>query len=245
MIHTILCADLSWSNLMADDDGSLDLTGLGKVAKAIPASSWNKIVKTACETFSQILAPLTSTMAGTGRLIQAKFDGMVDVQQVYAADALKRAKEKVEKSGREPKQKPKSSVLINSITKASVESDDNLRSIWANLIANELLDNRVHPDFPNILERLTSVDAVTLAQIGESSKSDIIKRIAHASLFSLKIIGIYIAPLLEGQITFSEEHLQNLNLIRKYSGLWKLTRTGEEFLKVVSDPSIEYIDIDG
>jgi len=54
MIHTILCADLSWSNLMADDDGSLDLTGLGKVAKAIPASSWNKIVKTACETFSQI-----------------------------------------------------------------------------------------------------------------------------------------------------------------------------------------------
>jgi hypothetical protein len=72
---------------MSNDEKSLDLTGVGKLAKAIPPSSWNKIVKTACDTFTSIIAPITATTTGLGRLIQAKFDGMVDAQKVLAADA--------------------------------------------------------------------------------------------------------------------------------------------------------------
>jgi hypothetical protein len=77
---------------MNEEDKSLDFTGIGKVAKAIPAKSWNILVTTACDTFSQLIAPITATTYGLGRLIQAKFNGMTDVQKVLAADAVNRAK---------------------------------------------------------------------------------------------------------------------------------------------------------
>ena len=42
---------------MSEDDKSLDLTGIGKFAKAVPAASWDRLVKTACDTFSQLIEP--------------------------------------------------------------------------------------------------------------------------------------------------------------------------------------------
>jgi hypothetical protein len=105
---------------MSDEDKSLDLTGMGKLAKAIPASSWNKLVKTACDTFTQLLAPITAATTGLGRLIQAKFDGMVDAQKVLAADAVKKATKKVANTGRKPKGNPKSLILIKAIDNASI-----------------------------------------------------------------------------------------------------------------------------
>ncbi|WP_238115046.1 hypothetical protein [Vibrio cincinnatiensis] len=49
------------------EDG-LDIVGIGKLAKAIPEKSWNKVVATACETFEKCLAPITETTGGIGRL---------------------------------------------------------------------------------------------------------------------------------------------------------------------------------
>lgn len=100
---------------MNDTDKSLDITGVGKLAKSIPASPWNKVVKTACDTFVQIIAPITSTTEGLGRLIEAKFDGMIDVQKVLVADTTRRAKEKIEKSSYEITIKPKASILVRAI----------------------------------------------------------------------------------------------------------------------------------
>lgn len=226
---------------MADEDKSLDLTGIGKLAKAIPASSWNKLVKTACDTFLSLLSPITAATTGLGRLIQAKFDGMVDVQKVLAADSVRRAKEKVENAGRKPKGNPKSVILIKAIESASNETDNNLRDIWANLIANEILDNQVHPEFPRTLERLSSNDALTLAEIAEQSRKDSVKKATRAFLYGLKFMGIDFSTLLGQDTDFSREHLRNLNLITKNSGEWHLTLFGEEFLKAVADPAFEFM----
>lgn len=224
---------------MSDEEKSLDLTGVGKLAKAIPASSWNRLVKTACDTFTQLLAPITSTTSGLGRLIQAKFDGMVDAQKVLAADAVRKAKDKVEKTGRNPKGKPKAVVLVKAIENASNETDENVREIWANLIANEILDNQVHPEFPRILERLSSNDAITLAEIAESNRKDSVKKATRAFVYRLHIMGVSFSALVEEETDFSREYLRNLNLTKKSSGQWRLTLIGEEFLKAVADPTFE------
>jgi len=225
---------------MTDNDKSLDLTGMGKLAKAIPSASWNKLVKTACDTFSQILAPITSTTTGLGRLIEAKFDGMLDAQKVLAAEALRRAQNKVDGARRQCKGPPKAKVLIKALEAVSQESDDNMREIWANLIANELLDNRVHPEFPKILEKLSSEDALTLADIAESSKKSGVTKALRAFLYGLELRAVFVSysPALAEEATdFSREHLQNLHLIRRASGQWSLTLIGESFIKTVADPS--------
>lgn len=227
---------------MSSDDSSLDLTGMGKLAKSIPASSWNRLVKTACDTFTDLLSPITATTTGLGHLIQAKFDEMVDAQKVLAADSVRRAKGKVENTGRKPKGNPKSVIIVKVIENASNEADNNLRDIWANLLANEILDNQVHPEFPRILERLSSNDAATLAEIAnKGSRKDSVKRATRSVLYGLEIMGVSFSALLEEDTDFNKEHLKNLNLITKSSGQWRLTLFGEEFLKAVADPAFEYL----
>ncbi|MEM9400836.1 MAG: Abi-alpha family protein, partial [Verrucomicrobiota bacterium] len=169
--------------------------------------------------------------------IQAKFDAMIDAQKVFAADALSNAKTKVEKSGREITSKPKAKVLIPAIENASLETDDGLRDIWANLIANEMLDGEVHPEFPIVLSRLSSNDAIVLAEIASSNQKDNVKIAAKALNVSIKILGIDVSQLLDEPADFSREHLERLNLITKVQGKWVLTYFGEEFVKSVTDPN--------
>ena len=225
-------------------EAEIRAVALGKqkcpVLKILPASSWDRLVKTACDTFSQLVFPITASTSGLGRLIQAKFDGMVDAQKVLAADVVRSAKEKLERTGRSSKGRPKAIVLVKAIETASNETDDNVREIWANLIANEILDNQVHPEFPRILERMSSNDAITLAEIAESSRKDSVKKATRVFAYGLEIMGIRFSALVEEATNFSREHLRNLNLIEKNSGQWRLTLTGEEFLKAVADPTFEY-----
>jgi len=229
---------------MAEEDKSLDLAGIGKLAKAIPDPAWLKLVDTACDTFSKVIAPITSTTMGLGKLIEARFDGMIDAQKVLAADAVERANKKIKKSNKISKGKIKSTVILSAIEKASVETDDNIRDIWANLIANEILDGNVHPEFPRLVERLSSNDAIVLLKIAQRSQKEKIRLAVRAvivslNIFSLNILGGSLTALLEDESDFNREHLSNLFLIKKSEGTWKLTLLGEEFLKSVSDPSFE------
>lgn len=224
---------------MTEEDKSLDLAGIGKLAKAIPDSAWLKLVDTACDTFSKIIAPITSTTMGLGKLIEAKFDGMIDAQKVLAADAVERANQKIKKSNKTSKGKIKSTVILSAIEKASIETDDNIRDIWANLIANEILGGDVHPEFPRLVERLSSNDAIVLLEIAQRSQKEKIKLAVRAVTVSLNILGVSLSALLEDESDFNREHLSNLFLIKKSAGAWQLTLFGEEFLKSVSDPSFE------
>jgi hypothetical protein len=73
-----------------NEHSGLDLLGAGKVAKAIPSEVYTRVTATVCKTFEQLVAPLTQTTDGLGRLIHQKFDNWVDTQKAlgtYASDA--------------------------------------------------------------------------------------------------------------------------------------------------------------
>jgi len=86
---------------MTENTG-LNVVGVGKLAKAIPQKAWVQVVDTACKTFSDAIAPLTALTSGIGRLIEAKFDCLVDAEKVLAAGTMAGAQEKVVKSKKKP-----------------------------------------------------------------------------------------------------------------------------------------------
>jgi Abortive infection alpha len=212
---------------MSDKSVSVDPTGLGTIAKAIPKESWNKLVTVACDTFSDLVAPITKTTAGLGGLIEGKFKSMIDAQKVFAADALARAGKKFESTGRVPTAPPKAKVLLPAIESASLETDDGLRDIWANLIANEMLDAIVHPEFPSILSRLGPHDAKVLSEIAQNSTKTWVK-LAAKGLFSIGIPGVLSIQVGERD-DFSREHLGRLGLVKKSGGSGHLRFLGRRF----------------
>ncbi len=115
---------------LSQDDNSLNLVGLGKLANAVPPQAWSQIVDSACTTFRQILAPITATTSGVGRLIDAKFDHLVDAQKVLAANTLDSAHKKSRGSRKkniQKEQEPKAPVIIGILEASSIETDSTLR----------------------------------------------------------------------------------------------------------------------
>lgn len=223
------------------DDTSLDLTGVGNMAKAIPGPAWVKAVETACETFKQCVAPITATTAGTGRLITAKFDSLAEVNKIYAAGALAKAREKVKKSKKTPKEAPNVPIINKAIEECSVQTDQVIRELWVNLLAQEMIDGGVHPEFTNILSKLNAEDAHTLVEIAEKSPKTFHQKEFRTLVESLHSVnwlstGLSLIPK-DARATFTIEHLRNLHLIRKSGNKWILTAMGEEFIRVVSDPT--------
>ncbi len=148
---------------------SLVIVGVGKLAKAIPKKVWKKLVDTACQTFTQLLSPITATTGGLGRLIQAKFDSLVDAQKVLAVGVVYRATEKVKHRSKKGVI-PKAPILLTVLEASSIETDETLRELWANLLAQEIASGSVHPEFTRTLSRLSSTDAQVLANIATRDK---------------------------------------------------------------------------
>ena len=215
------------------DEVSFDLAGVGKLAKAIPAKAWNQIVDTACTAFRQVLAPVTALTGGVGRLIDAKFDTLVEAQKVLAAETFTRASEKVRLSKRPFAENVNAKILLEVMDNSSVETDPLLRELWANLLADEFVSGEVHPEFPKILVRLSSRDAQTLARIAQqnSSKEVLAKLRINSLLATFSVFGVELQFKQSG--SFVHEHLQNLDLITRDGGAWALTLTGAEFLRTV------------
>jgi hypothetical protein len=227
-----------WNSRVSDPKGEFDIAGIGRVAEAIPKEGWKKAIDTACDTFSDLIAPITKTTAGLGGLIQAKFDTMIDVQKVFAADAVYRARQKSMRTKRRSNSRPSARVLVKAIEEASVESDDDLRDIWSNLIANEMLGSGIHPEFPRILARLSAQDAVILSAVAERSSDNSIKRYAKSLGASVRIFGIPLSTVLGENTDANHEHLERLGLIERRDRLWYLTHFGEEFVAAVTEPSL-------
>ena len=220
------------------DEGGLDLIGAGKLAKAIPQKAWVQLVDTACTTFKAALAPLTATTSGVGRLIEAKFDRLVDAEKVLAAQMMERATQKVLASKRKPTGKAKASIVIAAVEAAASETDAVLRELWSNLVAQEITDGKVHPEFPKILSRLSAGDAQLLAQIAEreKDKSITLKRALKRFTASVSVFGASIELFdPEDSASFTHEHLASLHLIRSSQGNTSLTLTGKAFIESVSD----------
>jgi len=232
---------------MSDEDRSLDLTGMGKLAKAIPPSSWNKLVTTACKTFTDFVKPITATTIGLGKYIEAKFDRFVDAEKILAAETIRRAQEKVKNSSSEPKGNFKPVVVIQSISAAGTQTEEAMHDLWSSLLAREILNGEIHPEIPKILERMVSSDAQVLAEVARGSDDQeakaAVKRIKEIS-GSISLFGIATSisqriELVEKDYPFTYAHLENLGLIYSTGKKWALTPVGKEFIRCVSDPSIE------
>lgn len=217
-------------------DFSLDLVGAGKLAKAIPAKAWDKLVTTACDTFTQCIAPITATTGGLGRLIQARFDRLVDAQKVIAAEVVSRASKKASAKRKQDARPPKASLVVTVIEASSLETDETLRELWANLLAQEFIDGTVHPEFVRTLSRMTASDAKALAGFASVGKRTLSRTKINVFVRSLVHVGLL---GFEERSIFVTEHLASLHLIEKLGGIWNLSATGRAFIEAVSDPSLD------
>lgn len=217
------------------ENHGLDLTGIGALGKAVPAKAWNEMVSTACNTFKQCIAPITATTAGIGRLIEAKFDKLVESEKLLASKCLRDATQKIENAGKTRSSKHKSKVVLAAIEESATQSEEAIHYLWSNLLAQELINGGVHPEIPRILARLSTEDAVLLAQIAEADKEKLPIKVLKAFTCALPIVGLFSRQIQE-KTTFNHTHLKNLGLVEKVEGLWLLTIVGREFIKCVGGP---------
>lgn len=218
---------------MSENNG-LDLTGIGTLGKAIPAKAWNELVITACSTFKQCVAPITAITGGIGRLIEAKFDSLVEFEKISAAKCMKDATTKITTSGKTFSGNYKANVVLCALEEASTQSEEAIHNLWSNLLAQELIDGSVHPEIPKILARLSTNDALLLAEIAEFDKQKLSTKILKAFTISLPVVELF--TMNQPRTTFNHLHLKNLGLIEKSESLWLLTIVGREFIKCVGRP---------
>lgn len=208
---------------------------LSNVTSKLPKEAWNKIVDTACDTFEKLIYPLTASTEGIGRLIERRFDQLEEEQKILAAKCLEEAAAKV-KRAKQPKQKRsgdhviKPAVVYEALNNADNQTDQTIRSLWANLLANEFMEGDVHPEIAKILGKITSHDALLLHEIAQYDKKPITVMVLRA-LASASTLGIY-----GDKRTFNHVHLKNLDLIQDLERTWCLTTTGREFMRCVSEP---------
>lgn len=203
---------------------------LKAIAKNVPKEAWTQLTKTACDTFEKLIFPLTATTEGIGRLIQLRFNQLNDEQKIIAAKCLQEASEKISSPDKKPKTIIKPLVVYEALDNADNQTDETIRTLWANLLAKEFVEGSVHPEIAKKLTKITSQDAVLLFEISESESISIPIRVLKA-LASTWTLG-----LLNKGKTFNHVHLETLDLIHEIEKDWYLTTTGREFLRCVSDP---------
>ncbi len=209
------------------DDG-LDLAGLGKLAKAVPAPVWKRAAETACVTFEKAVAPLTETTSGMGRLIAARFDRLTELEKINAAAAVKAAGAKIKAAGKIASAPSQAKVIVAAIEGAGMETDGELRELWANLIASEFTGGRVHPQIPKILAQMTADDAKTLSIIHRAGGMSVIATFPRKYPVKTERLNVT-EPV-------SHSALVAIGVIRSEGSMWVLTPLGEAFVEAVEGP---------
>lgn len=232
---------------MTDPEKSLDLAGVGKAAHAIPPDVWRKVVDAALDIFR----PFTALLGGTGRLIEQKFDRLTEAEKVSVAGIVQQARPRLEAaSDRRERLEPNGKVLTGIIEGSAVETDATIRGLWANLLANEITEGGVHPEFLGILKRMNHNDAVRLAELAKLSDQTITleqfvlglsKLLEIVASTSLAEVAVAMGKARRGRSDgFIDEHLQSLGLLRIEQNSGKqLTATAFAFLAAVSDHTLE------
>jgi hypothetical protein len=147
----------------------LDLVGFGKVANAIPPEVYKQSTATVLTTFESLVAPLTQTTDGVGRLIRQTFDNWVEVRKAIGTYTLQqaviRAKAQAAKQGELPQPPPHAKTFLRALEEGSLETDAVVHEMWVNLLASQLIDRNSHPRFVGILAQLGPAEARLLASL--------------------------------------------------------------------------------
>ena len=133
--------------------------------------------ETITTTFKKLIAPITETTFGWGRYIKQKFDNMVEIEKSLFIYSLQKAYDKAAKKKLNVVHIPNPKNLIKIMEEVSKETDPLLNALWTNLLCSQLIDQRSHPFFINILSNLSAKEAVLLESlnsfndIGEIAKN--------------------------------------------------------------------------
>ena len=170
---------------MPSDDKSIDLIGIGKLAEAIPESVYNQTTETITTTFEKLIAPITETTSGLGRYIKQKFDNMVYIERSLVTYSMQKVCDKLAKEKLTIGHVPSAKSLVKIMEEVSKEIDPLLNVLWTNLLYSQLIDQRSHPFFINILSNLSAKEALLLESlnsfndIGEIAKNILILPIPY------------------------------------------------------------------
>lgn len=212
----------------------LEIAGLGKIAEAIPRESWNAAVILATTTAEKLLAPITETTSGIGRLIRGTFDGLEEWRKIAFTGILLRAAEKVRHREKLRAIENSPRVLIEIIQSGSMELEPEMRELWANLLAREITRGEIHPEIPRILGRLTSQDAKVLREVSELPLPPM--RVEGGPSRAVMSYMAWTAAAKAGN-NVSDNVLRGAGLIDIRMDTWVVTVLGAAFLEAVSDIS--------
>ena len=204
-----------------------------EITKNVPKEAWSQLTKTACATFDKLIYPLTATTEGIGRLIEIRFSKLQDEQKIIAAKCIEEAYQKVDASDAPSNEKVvvKPAVIYEALENTDNQTDQTIRTLWANLLANEFIEGSVHPEIARLLSQITSKDALLLLGVTQKDNSTSLTIKVLKALASKTTLGIF-----DERKTFNHVHLENIGLIYKLENVWILTTAGRELMRCVSDP---------
>jgi hypothetical protein len=130
---------------------------------------------------------------------------------------IKKAKEKVEKSGLEKKQVPLKT-LLPLIENSALEEEESIQEKWANILANAITaEKEIKPNYAEILKELSSLEIIILDKLfDESNKESDYKKRRLLQFSKQKISEIF--KISDEQADLIIENLYRLNLCQAPAG---------------------------
>lgn len=196
------------------------------VLKNIPKEVWGATI----DIVNKLIFPITATTVGIGKLIEHKFNTLNEVQKIIAEQTLREATEKVRNSGVRDfgfvVVKPQ--IIYTVLENSDSQSDDFIRSLWANLTAREMSEGSIHPEIARTFSKLTAPDLVVLSEL--HSKSSSVTKLIFQALASTYTLGIARDPK-----SFHHVYLSDLGLITDVSGKWFVTTKGKELMRCIAE----------
>lgn len=214
------------------DDRSLDLVGVGRLAKAIPANAWKRLVDTACDTFEKFVAPITETTSGIGRLIRAKFSKLEESEKVIVAATAEDASRKA-KASKKRNQTINYRIFQKVIENAGAQAEEGIRDLWSNLLAREMCEGAVHPEVVDALARLTTNDALLLLKIAKGEKGKSFLDVISILAANISKFG-FAKTFSRRPITVNHVALERTGLIQCSDSVWRISPFGYAFLETVA-----------
>jgi hypothetical protein len=194
--------------------------------KEVPKEVWGATV----EVINKLIYPITATTVGVGKLVEQKFSTLNEVQKLIAEQTLREAAEKISNA----KVTDFTNVVVKPLVIYTVlentdsQSDDFIRSLWANVTARELSEGSVHPEIVRLFSKLTAPDLVVLSDLHAQGSS--IAKLLFKALSSAYTLGIARDPK-----SFHHVYLSELGLIDEVSGKWFITTKGRELMRSISE----------
>jgi hypothetical protein len=216
------------------EDLSLEMAIAGKLVDSIPQASWELAVNAATATVLKVLAPVTETTSGLGRIIKGTFDDLEDWRKIAFAKILQDSAERIPPTEIASVLHLSPRVIVASIEEASRTTEPPLQELWSNLLARVFVGQTVHPEVPRILGKLTPEDALTLLELSKQPQP--YRGAPGGPSWAIMNHAVWIAvEKTGGKINF--DVLRSVGLIDLRNSDWVVTSFGEAFIVAVSQPT--------